>query len=49
MFPLCHLGESAPPATSANVVVSFKKKKKKNNNLSCLFDSVNVVFGRWAH
>lgn len=44
MFPLCHLGESAPPATSANVVVSFKKKK-----LSCLFDSVNVVFGRWAH
>lgn len=43
MFPLCHLGESAPPATSANVVVSFKKK------LSCLFDSVNVVFGRWAH
>lgn len=45
MFPLCHLGESAPPATSANVVVSFKKKKK----LSCLFDSVNVVFGRWAH
>lgn len=42
MFPLCHLGEAAPPATSANVVVSFKK-------LSCLFDSVNVVFGRWAH
>lgn len=41
MFPLCHLGESAPPATSANVVVSFKKIE--------LFDSVNVVFGRWAH